>query len=296
MTEYGVQPTGFVRKSLSTILAEIEASMVTEFGPGVLQTADTPLGQINGLMSDLTASLWELAEDIYQSYDPAQAEGNRLDTLASIRLLGRQVGELDMEFRQAITNEGQARIDLQDVARAVAALDGVTYYHVWANDTGAMDENLMPASSVCVAVTGGDDDDIAAAIRRYLVPGVSLYGNTLVESEIDGFCRSLRILRPIEIPVSLTITVRKTRDGSGCPPPSNDAVKAYFLSKVALLNGADVSHYAIRNIIENGFSNVEVVSFVGERDSIVSPMNQAISIGFIERAVFNSDNVTVVSE
>lgn len=295
MTTYGVVPEGFSRKPLEITLSEIEASLITEFGPGVIQTSQSPLGQINGLMANLVTQLWELAEDIYQSYDPDQAEGTRLDTLASIRLMSRQGAESDTSFRLAVTNEGQARIDLQDVARAIAAIDGVTYYHVWANDTGVMDENLMPASSVCVAVTGGDDDEIAAAVRRYLVPGVSLYGNTTVESEIDGYCRSLRILRPIEIPVTLTITVRKFKDSFGCPPPSNDAIKTYLLENITLLNGEDVSHYTLRSVIENGFSNVEVVSFVGERDGIISPTNQSVIIGFIERAIFNSDDVTVTS-
>lgn len=293
MTDYGIQPTGFVRKPLSVILAEIEAQMVTEFGPGVLQTADTPFGQLNGLMSDLVTGLWELAEDVYQSYDPAQAEGNRLDTLGSIRLLKRQIDETDTVYRQAITNEGSARIDLQDVARAVAPLAGVTYYHVWVNDTGEVDENLMPPSSVCVAVTGGDDSEIANAIRQYLVPGISVYGNTTIESLVDGRCRSLRILRPIDVPVELTITVNKFRDNAGCPPPSNDAIKSYLLSNLNVLNGTDIDHYLIRSVIENGFSNVEVKGISGSRDGLAAV--SSVMIGFIERASFDPDDVQVVA-
>nr|QIG67156.1 baseplate assembly protein J [Rhizobium phage RHph_TM26] len=295
MTDYGVQPTGFVRKDLSTILAEIEALMITEFGPGVLQTADTPLGQINGLMSDLVTQLWELGEDIYQSYDPDQAEGTRLDTLGTIRLINRQASEVDVSYRQAITNAGQARIDIQDITRAVAAISGVTYSHIWINDTGLMDENSMPPSSVCVAVTGGDPDEIGAAIRKYLVPGVSIYGNTTIESELDGFCRSFRILRPIEVPVVLSIKVAKRRDGDGCPPPSNEAIKQYLLNNINLLNGDDVSYYRVRSIIESGFSNVEVLSITGSRDGLPGFANDTVSVGFIERATLAEDDVTVTT-
>ena len=85
MTDYGVQPTGFVRKPLNVILAEIEAAMITEFGPDAIQTAQSPFGQLNGLFADLANELWERAEDIYLSHDPDQAEGNRLDTIGRVR-------------------------------------------------------------------------------------------------------------------------------------------------------------------------------------------------------------------
>jgi hypothetical protein len=291
-TEYGVLPTGFSRKPLTQIIAEIEAALITEFGPGTIQTPQSPLGQINGLMAEIIAKEWELAEDIYQSYDPDQAEGIRLDTLGSIRLLGRG-SATDEQLRLAITNAGQARIDLQDITRAIAALPGVTYSHVWVNDTGEVDENGMPPGSICVAVTGGDGEDIAQAIRQYIVPGVTVFGTEIVESVIDGFCRSFRILRPIEVPVELTITVRTRRDALGCPPPAASAIKAAFMSAVFLLNGEDVSYYRVRSVIESMFSNVEVVSIVGERDGLPQAENQPVDIAFIERASLAAADITV---
>jgi len=292
MTSYGVVPEGFSRKPLTLVLAEIEAALITEFGPGVIQTAQSPLGQINGLMAEIITKLWEQAEDVYQSYDPDQAEGVRLDTLGSIRLIGRGTAT-DEEYRRAITNAGQARIDLQDINRAIAALDGVTYSHVWVNDTGEVDENGMPAGSICVAVTGGDGEEIAQAIRQYIVPGVTIFGTEIVESVIDGYCRSFRILRPIDVPVELTIAVRTRRDGLGCPPPAASAIKAAFLTSVYLLNGEDVSYYRVRSIIESLFSNVEVVSINGQRDGISQGDNQDVDIAFIERASLAADDITV---
>lgn len=293
MTDYGVVPEGFSRKPLATALAEIEASLITEFGPNVIQTPQSPLGQINGLMADLITGLWELAEDVYQSYDPDQAEGTRLDTLGSIRLIRRQADEPDASFRQAITNGGEARVDLQDIARAIAAIDGVTYQQVWVNDTGDLDENGMPAGSICIAVTGGDDGEIGAAIREYVVPGVTVYGNTTVESLIDGFCRSFRILRPIDVPVTLTVVLHKLRDNAGCPPPSDQAIESYLVNNIHFLNGEDVTHYKIRSLIESQFANVEVISISGSRDGL--PVTPSVSIGFIERASISLASVTVTS-
>lgn len=294
MTDYGVQSTGFVRKPLTIILAEIEAALITEFGPGAIQTPQSPLGQINGLFAEAASKLWELDEDIYQSYDPDQAEGTRLDTLASIRLMSRAAADTDETFRQAITNQGQARIDLQDISRAVAQIDGVTYSQVWVNDTAEIDTNGMPAGSICIAVTGGDDNEIAQAIRRYIVPGVTVFGTTSIESVIEGYCRTFRILRPINIPVELTVTVRTFKDAMGCPPPSASAIKAALLGSLYLLNGDDVTYYRVRAIIESMFSNVEVISIQGSRDGIPQVANQAVDIAFIERASLAAEDVTIV--
>lgn len=290
MTDYGVLPTGFSRKPLSVIIAEIEASLITEFGPGLVQTAQSPMGQINGIFADRTSAVLELIEDIYHALDPDQAEGVNLDIIGRIRRIPRAAGQSDESYRQAITNAGQARIDLQDISRAIAALDGVTYSKVWTRD----DTDSIPTpSNLCIAVTGGDDDEIAATIRAYVVPGMTLYGNTTVESTIDGYCRSFRILRPIDVPVTLEITVRTFRDALGCPPPSSTAIKAALINEAYFLNGDDITFYAIRQIIESAFSNVEVVSINGERDSIAQTDNQEVSIGFIERASLASDDVTV---
>ena len=294
MTTYGTISTGFSRKPLTTILAEIEASLITEFGPGLIQTSQSPMGQINGIFSEASSKAWELSEDIYQSLDPDQAEGIRLDILGRIRRIVRAAGETDDSYRRAITNAGQARIDIQDIARAIAALDGVTYSYVWVRDNpDDLADSTMPVGSICIAVTGGDDEEIAATIRQYIVPGVTQFGSTTIESVIDGYCRTFRILRPIDVSVELTVTVRTFKDGLGCPPPSATAIKTALLQGLHLLNGDDVTFYRIRSVIESAFSNVEVLKINGERDSIAQSDNQDIVIGFIERASLASADVTI---
>lgn len=291
MTEYGLLPTGFSRKPISVTLAEHEALMITEFGTGVIQTAQTRFGQLNGIFADGVTRVWEVVEDTYHALDPDQAEGINLDRIGRYRLILRGAGESDASYRQAITNKGQARIDLQDISRAMAALAGVTYSKVWTRD----DTDSIPTpSNLCIAVTGGDPDEIAAAIRAYVVPGTTLYGNTSVESTIDGYCRSFRILRPIDVPVTLEVTVRTFRDSLGCPPPSSTAIKAAILNSAYFLNGDDITFFTIRQIVEAAFSNVEVLTINGERDGITQIDNQAVPIGFIERASIASDDLTVL--
>ncbi|GFO80970.1 MAG: hypothetical protein A49_05970 [Methyloceanibacter sp.] len=293
MSEYGVQPTGFVRKPLTVILAEIEAAMITEFGPDVIQTPQSPFGQLNGTFADLVNELWERAEDLYQSYDPDQAEGTRLDTLGRIRLLPRGQAD-DAEFRGAITNAGRARIDLQDLSRAIAGLEGVTYSQVFTNEAGEVSPDLG-GGTVAVAVIGGVDEEIATTMRRYIVPGVNTYGNYVVSSEIDGYCRSSYVIRPIPIPITLTLDVRASNDRFGCPPPSPTAIREALITDwyATRLNGLDVTSFTLRSLIESRFPNIELVSFVAERDAIEGSDNQPVAIGFIEIAELAEKDITV---
>ena len=291
---YGVQPTGYVRKPLSVILQEIEDAMITEFGVGVIQTPQSPLGQINGMMADLLAEIDERNLDLYQSYDPDQADGNRLDMLGRIRLVSRNA-ETDEQYRQAVTNEGQARVDVQDLLRAVKNVEGVTYVQVFVNETGEVTNYGLETGSISVAVIGGDDSEIASVMRKYVVPGINTFGNTQITSTIDGFCRSVAIIRPTEVPVTLTITIKTTADQFGCPPPSTVALKEHLALTWAesRVNGLDPSFYTVRSIIEREFSNVEIRTVQGQRDSIESPINEPVPIGFTEIASLDVDNITV---
>ena len=294
MTDYGIQPTGYVRKPIQVILSELESAMVTEFGPGIIQTPQSPLGQLNGLMADLLAEVDERNLELYQSYDPDQAEGNRLDILYRLRL-GNRGDASDIEVRKAITNDGQARVDIQDLSLAIDGLDGVTYAQVFVNETGEITNYGLERGSVSIAVIGGNDSEIAQQIRKYIVPGINTYGNTPVTSVIDGYCRQFSIIRPIQIPVTLRVEVRTVSDKYGCPPPSLQSVKSHLLDEWAKqrINGQDITFYSIRAIIEQQFSNVEVVTIIGERDDIEYSQNQDVPIAFIEMAELTDTNLTV---
>lgn len=299
MPEYGTQPTGFVRKPLDVILGELEAENVETFGPGVIQTPESPLGQINGLYAHVTAILWELAEDTYQSYDPDQAEGTRLDTLAKLRIVARAVAESDTDLRAGITNQGRARTDITDLIRALLSISEVTYVAVFVNDTDAPDVNGIAGHSVAVAILGGDDDTIARTLRTYIVPGIGMYGNTRVDTTIDGFCRTVWFIRPALVPIRLVVTVRTYTDKMGCPPPSTatiaTALAEDLMGDERLRNGSDVTEYVIRQAVESRWSNIEFVSAEaarGEEDPM-APLPHAIA--FDEIATFAPDDIQVLT-
>lgn len=303
MSDYGVLSTGFVVKPLAVILSELEAKNISAFGPGVIQTEQSPLGQWNGLRADIIAALWEHILNTYQSYDPDQAEGNRLEMLARIRLLERATGELDPDFRKAITNVGRGRIDIADVTRALLSIDGVTYARTYINDTTETDEHGLAPGVVSVAVIGGDDEVVGLAVRTYMVPGVILYGNATVSSVIDGYCRSIPLVRPTIINVDLTINVRMQRDVLGCPHPAPIAVAVALIddlhlqSSPRLLNNGDsVTLHRLRASIECQFPNVELVDFTGTRDQpeTASSTNNPVEIAFTEIARLRNVTVNIV--
>jgi hypothetical protein len=292
MSEYGILPEGYVRKPLSVTLAEIEAAMATEFGPGVVQTAVSPFGQLNGLMADLIAEIDERNLDLYQSYDPDQAEATRLETLAALRLI-RRGSRTDAELRQSLTNKGEARIDIQDLANALKSLPGVTYAQVFVNDSGETENPELERGFVAVAVIGGSDDEIAEVVRSYVVPGVSTYGNVSISTSINGYCRSVSIIRPVPVDVTAIVQVRLHKDRNGCPPPSlfaiESAAEAAWLSKRQ--NGLDVNAYQLRGLTEGAFETVEFVSFSAGRNGADPQLNTPAVVAFTEIANLNVEVV-----
>lgn len=295
---YGVIPSGFELKRLPEILAEIEAANVATFGPGVIQTAASPLGQLNGLHADLAAAVWELALSVYQALDPDQAEGVNLERVGKLRLLSRSPDESDADFRQAITNAGRARIDMSDLSQALSAIAGVTFAQTFVNETDTTDADGIPRQHVAVAILGGDEDEIARTIRAYVVPGIGTHGNLTVETTIEGFCRSIRIIRPTEIAVSIEVDVIARPDRNGCPPPSALAIAAGLAEALTGVNrprnGQDVTEYLIRQAVESRYPNIEVDAV---RASIVpaSPGALPVSIGFFQIMAVSADRITVAT-
>lgn len=293
---YGVDPSGFVLKRLPEILAEIQAANVATFGPGVIQTDQSPLGQMNGLHADLSASAWEIALMVYQALDPDQAEGVNLDRIGKLRLLERAPGESDIDFRSAITNAGRARIDMSDLSQALSAIAGVTWVQTYVNDGDVADADGVSAHSVAVAIIGGDDDEIAKTVRTYVVPGIGTYGNVTLETTIEGFCRSIRIVRPAVVPVTIEVEIEAQADRNGCPPPSALAIAAGLAQSLTGAtrprNGQDLTEFLIRQAIESRYPNVQVVNVQASRTpAAVGAV--PVTFNFFEIMAVSADRISI---
>lgn len=89
MSDYGILPTGFSRKRLDQLLEELNAEVKTIFGENFNVSPESPDGQINGVISESNANLWELAEEAYNAFNPSAASGATLSNLVQLNGITR---------------------------------------------------------------------------------------------------------------------------------------------------------------------------------------------------------------
>lgn len=299
MADYGVVPTGFARKTLPIILAEIEAATVERFGNDVVQDAQSPLGQINGLVADIISDVWEEIESTYQSFDVSSAEGPRLDIIGKFQRLPRLAAESDLAYRQRITNEGAANIKLAKRINDLRAVDGVTFAWAIENSSSEVNSYGMPPHSIAYAVTGGDDEEVGLLIYQMSVGGIGLFGNYDVSIVADGFCRTISFIRPVEVPIRVELDVKHIPDGCQCAPPSvgtiTDFVINAFAGECGYKNGdtvtedrvaAEAAQIGNLKIVDcriarasNSLEASELPTSIFERPVIISPY---VTVGYVE--------------
>lgn len=295
---YGVVPTGFNAKSLAEIIQEVETENLQAalFGPAIIQTAQTPLGQLNALFSDYTFDLWQLALSTYQSFDVDQADGVRLDTLGKLRNVPRGTGELNADYQLRITNSGRVDVSILSSLDAIRALTGVEWVTVRENNTDATDALGIPSHSLAFAVVGGTDTEVGQAIYNTTVSGIGLVGNTPIQIDTSGYCREIRFIRPVNRTVNLVVTVKDADDLCACSPPGAAAMKAAIIANLmgacGLRNADSVTESKVRAPIE-ALGGVEVVSVqMGFDGSAIT--NGPLNLGLNERALITDLNTTIV--
>jgi uncharacterized phage protein gp47/JayE len=82
--------TGITIRSVDEILAAIEGQQLANIDAELDVSADTPLGQLNGIVAAALAELEELFEELYQSAYPDTASGQALSYIAALSGVLRQ--------------------------------------------------------------------------------------------------------------------------------------------------------------------------------------------------------------
>jgi len=80
----GLTSTGFLKKTLAEIKAELEDAWKLAFGNQVNLTAGSVNATIIGIIAEREALIWDLAEGVYQSQYPNTAEGTSLANVGAI--------------------------------------------------------------------------------------------------------------------------------------------------------------------------------------------------------------------
>lgn len=84
MSNFGLLPQGFVLKTVQDLLDQIEQEQRQAFGPAIDTTADSVLGQLNGVVAGQLSQLWEVAQALSAAVNPDFASGAALDAVAAI--------------------------------------------------------------------------------------------------------------------------------------------------------------------------------------------------------------------
>lgn len=122
MPQYGVLPTGFARKPVFAILAEIEASQREDISASLNLSSSTPWGQNNGIFANELGIAWEILEVCYHAFDPDAAQDFLATSLAKLtgtlrRSESYSLVTLECELDEAATLESGVHF---------AAVDGDT--------------------------------------------------------------------------------------------------------------------------------------------------------------------------
>ena len=80
----GLDSTGFTRKTLSEIQTDLADDQKSTISASLNTEATSVLGVLNGIVANQLESVWELAESVYNGFNPEAAEGDQLDNLAAL--------------------------------------------------------------------------------------------------------------------------------------------------------------------------------------------------------------------
>ncbi len=80
----GITPTGFEKRTLEDLLAQVEAEEVQQISSALDVSASSPMGQINAVLMKTVSELWDLAQAIYDGFDPDKNEGDAQDAVCAI--------------------------------------------------------------------------------------------------------------------------------------------------------------------------------------------------------------------
>lgn len=218
-----VKLNGIARKtaSYSTCVLTITGTPGTVIAAGVAKDAAGVLWDLpaNVTLTGETTEVTAICEDIGAIEAPVGSinvintpqKGWISVTNAVPAVVGQPIEtDVQLRARQSISVALPSRNMLDGTRAAIAAISGVTRYHVYDNDTSVTDDNGIPSHSICAVVEGGLDADIAEAIYLHKGPGGGTYGSTTYNyTNEDGITTAIRYTRPSYSIIDVVVTVRQ---------------------------------------------------------------------------------------
>ena len=173
----GVTEQGFTVKSAAEITADLDAKFVGTFGSQFDTSAESPDGQLIGVVAKLLEDVWQQAEGAYNAYSPSNAYGVGLDKVAEINGITRIT---NLPTSVAITFSGTAGT-VVPAGYIVKTVDGLEFATV----TVA----VLPAIVTAKCTTQGAIRILANEVHVLTTAIAGLTSATNLEPGITGIVR-----------------------------------------------------------------------------------------------------------
>lgn len=292
---YGVTDAGFNPKLISETLSEIELEEQSVFGAGIVFSPQSPLGQLNGIHADSVTEIWEMAQDVFNSFDIDQATGGRLDSLGKLRRLARLPSQSDSDFRLALNQSDYGTVRTRYIRSRLLTVAGVTNVNVLENDSHVVAPNGLSPNSLAISVVGGSDVDVATAIWSNTTGGIALVGNTEIQIEADGRCTLVNFIRPEEIQFTLELDLSIHLNQCACAPDGTpyiiENLQQQLMSECGLFGGSVVTPAQIEQIA-GCYNGVHVEQVRMSRDG-TDPLYQNVAFNLYEFPNLTIDDVSI---
>lgn len=262
-----VKLNGIKRKAAghSSCQVKVSGTPFTQINGGVVKdkaglTWDLPASVVIGAEGyvytvatcQTTGAVSALAGDISQIETPTFGWLSVANEVPAV-LGGSEETDAQLRQRQTISTANPSQTMLAGTKGAIAALEDVSRYAVYENDTNVSsvtDDNPygLPAHSITCVVEGGTDEAVAEAI--YLHKGIGCYTNGDVEvvyTDQNDYLNKIRFYRPEYKNVYVKCVLKKyTGYVSSIQADVQTAIYDYL---AALTIGSKVSASVLANII-----------------------------------------------
>lgn len=213
--------------------------------------------------------------------------------------LGNPV-EDDAQLRERQSNSTAIAAQSIDSAiyAGIANLPGVTAVSFDDNDTGAPDENGVPAHSLAFIVTGGDIQSIAGVIAKLKPPGTPTFGTTnVVVVDPHGISNTINFFQTSSVTVTINLTIQPL---VGYTAAIGTAI---INSMIKFINSLGIGESCyLQDLIgaaspaQVGLGNsyyIPIGDMKQSRPSTAPPAVQDVLIAFNEQATTSAANITL---
>ena len=171
---YGVTPQGFIRKPYDTLLSEMQALAQSSeyFGSTIDLSDESPVGIDIKLMSYALSRQWQLAEDVYYSFDLDASEGAALVRLTKLGFVEKKDEQYATGY---LTFHGEAEREIPAGTQAETK-QGIVFSTIVSSQTDS-EGNVTIAAKCLTAGTAGNVAAGSITSIKTPVPGISTVAN-----------------------------------------------------------------------------------------------------------------------